>query len=291
MKKKILMIANLNDILRDLIESLEKYYTVHFCDVNEEMIRKSYSVYKDTEALVVNLGDLSQKDMDTIVVTIGHKWKQLLPVIIIGTSAECEKFRGLLKSYVQKNTNNPAYIYCHYKKQLEYIHFMERPLTNPEIIRKVMQMCPLDGDIEDGSEDMTKESSVQHIDNGKKTLVIIDDDPLILRHLKRTLGERFNVFMATSGAAGIGVIEKQSPDAILLDYEMPGFDGIQVLEMIRMNSEMKDIPVFFLTGVADSSKVSEAVRLKPQGYILKSNIGEIMHVIERFFESKETKSR
>lgn len=287
MRKKILMIGTLNDILRDLLESLQKSYVVQFCDTNEEMIRKSYSVYKDTDAFVVNLGDLTNKDMMHIVSVIGYKWMRILPVVIIGTSGECNSFRKLLSEYVKKNQKNVSYIYARYKKQLEEIHFMERPLTNPEIVKKVEQLCPPLGEEQKADElaGSDEVSEAHRIDNGKRTLVVIDDDSMILRHLKKTLGETYNVYVSTSGATGIGVIEKQSPDAILLDYEMPGFDGTQVLEMIRMNENMKHIPVFFLTGVADASKVSEAVSMKPQGYILKSNIGDVIHVIDRYFEN------
>jgi CheY-like chemotaxis protein len=51
---------------------------------------------------------------------------------------------------------------------------------------------------------------------------------------------------------------------------MPVCDGVQTLEMIRSEPEYADIPVIFLTGVSDMDKVKEALKLKPQGYILKN---------------------
>ena len=50
---------------------------------------------------------------------------------------------------------------------------------------------------------------------------------------------------------------------------MPVCDGKQTLEMIRDLKDMQDIPVIFLTGVADKEVVRECLKLNPQGYILK----------------------
>ena len=62
-----------------------------------------------------------------------------------------------------------------------------------------------------------------------------------------------------------------NPDLILLDYEMPGWDGVQTLEMIRANKDLISIPILFLTGVSDRELVTEALKHKPQGYILKNS--------------------
>lgn len=57
---------------------------------------------------------------------------------------------------------------------------------------------------------------------------------------------------------------------ILLDYMMPGMDGPQVLRMIRNDPRYADLPVIFLTGMADREAVLKLfMDLKPQGYVLK----------------------
>ena len=52
---------------------------------------------------------------------------------------------------------------------------------------------------------------------------------------------------------------------------MPGWDGVQTLEMIRANKDLISIPILFLTGVSDRELVTEALKHKPQGYILKNS--------------------
>ena len=57
---------------------------------------------------------------------------------------------------------------------------------------------------------------------------------------------------------------------------MPVMSGTKTLEAIRTEDEFKDIPVVFLTAVADVTLVQQAVQLKPQGYILKSQGAAIL---------------
>ena len=56
---------------------------------------------------------------------------------------------------------------------------------------------------------------------------------------------------------------------ILLDYEMPGENGPEVLEKLRANPITNQIPVIFLTGINDRKKIQQVLALKPQGYLLK----------------------
>ena len=65
-------------------------------------------------------------------------------------------------------------------------------------------------------------------------------------------------------------LEEQTPDLILLDYEMPVLNGPQFLSMLRARERLRDIPVVFLTGKSDREVVMEVMSMKPEGYLLKS---------------------
>ena len=83
-------------------------------------------------------------------------------------------------------------------------------------------------------------------------------------------------------------IENSKPDVILLDYEMPVCDGKMMFEMLRGNPETEDIPVFFLTAVAEKEKIVEVLELQPEGYILKPIAGKkIISRLEEFFNGGE----
>ena len=77
--------------------------------------------------------------------------------------------------------------------------------------------------------------------------------------------------MATgiNGKVAMRFGESKKVDLVLLDYEMPGESGAQVLEKIRAHEQLKDMPVLFLTGITAQQKIKDVLAYKPQGYLLK----------------------
>ena len=90
--------------------------------------------------------------------------------------------------------------------------------------------------------------------------------------------------MINGGANALKILEKVKPDLILLDYEMPGMNGPQVLEALRGNPATAEVPVMFLTAKTDSSAIEKIEALKPQGHMLKTlPLAEIKEIIQKFF--------
>ena len=113
-----------------------------------------------------------------------------------------------------------------------------------------------------------------------KNILVVDDDPRVLRLIRIYL-EDYQVAVATSGRVAIKYLENKTVDLILLDYEMPGEDGVEVLKKLRANPKTKDIPVVFLTGVADKKRIQEVLKLNPQGYVLKPVLrNKLLKIIE-----------
>ncbi len=103
----------------------------------------------------------------------------------------------------------------------------------------------------------------------RKHILVVDDDPLMLKMLKEHLHGEYDVATAVSGKIALKFLERKKTNLILLDYEMPGEKGPGILEKVRANEATKDIPVIFLTGVSDREKIQEALVLRPQSYLLK----------------------
>ncbi len=103
----------------------------------------------------------------------------------------------------------------------------------------------------------------------RKHILVIDDDPLMLKVIKDYLHENYEVAAAKSGSVAYKFLEKKSTDLILLDYEMPDEKGPDVLKKIREIPGMASVPVIFLTGVKDKERLVEIVKVKPQGYLNK----------------------
>ena len=119
----------------------------------------------------------------------------------------------------------------------------------------------------------------------RKSILIVDDEPMLLRSMKALLKDEYEVYLVSSGAAALDFIVKQHIDLILLDYEMPEMTGPDVLRIIRFHEETKKIPVIFLTAKDDKKSVMSVIDLKPEGYILKSHSPEeIKKTIREFFK-------
>ncbi|SCW48777.1 Response regulator receiver domain-containing protein [Lachnospiraceae bacterium C10] len=119
----------------------------------------------------------------------------------------------------------------------------------------------------------------------KKKILVVDDDPVMLRAIKGWLMEYYRVYVVNSAMNVITFLAKNSVDLILLDYEMPIVDGPQLLKMIRSEESTKDIPVMFLTSKSDKEHVLTAANLKPEAYLLKTMPKkDILNNITEFFK-------
>jgi CheY-like chemotaxis protein len=84
-----------------------------------------------------------------------------------------------------------------------------------------------------------------------KTIVVADDDESLVYMLKENLeAEGYDVRPAYDGQSVMRLVSEKSPDLILMDFNMPGWNGLQALESLRANAVTAEIPVIFLTGEA-----------------------------------------
>ncbi len=104
----------------------------------------------------------------------------------------------------------------------------------------------------------------------KRKILVIDDDPIMLKTIKQYLEKGYTVAAANNAKIALKFLESHSVDLILLDYKMPEMDGVQFLTEFRKNLDLNSaVPVVFLTGVADKALIQEAMKLKVNGYLLK----------------------
>lgn len=113
-------------------------------------------------------------------------------------------------------------------------------------------------------------------DNNRPMLLVVDDDPTNLRLIDQILGDQYKVYLAPSGERAIVFLEKHIPNLILLDLEMPGMNGYDVMRAIKARAAWQDIPVVFLTGQEGRDKEREALSLGAVDYILKPVSPEIV---------------
>lgn len=116
--------------------------------------------------------------------------------------------------------------------------------------------------------------TVMTTETQKKRILLVDDDPLIVRMYERKLvKEGFEVLLAPNGEEGIKAIEKNRPDLVLLDVLMPKMNGWEVLKKLKSSTETADIPVITLTSLGDRpDDIQKFKELGVKEYFIKSQI-------------------
>ena len=87
--------------------------------------------------------------------------------------------------------------------------------------------------------------------------------------IKAALEDKYDVTAMLNGVMVERFLTMNEVDLVILDYEMPIMTGAAIFRMMKDNEKFAKIPVCFLTGVSERSKVEEIMSLKPRGYLLK----------------------
>ncbi len=105
----------------------------------------------------------------------------------------------------------------------------------------------------------------------KKKVVIIDDNVTNLSIARKALCDEYNVVLIKDGAMALLEIPNINPDLILLDVEMPGLSGFDVIKRIKndMPEPYKNIPVIFLTAKDDGDSEYQGLNLGAVDYVIK----------------------
>ncbi len=101
-------------------------------------------------------------------------------------------------------------------------------------------------------------------------ILIVDDNPTNLNVISEALKNAgYKVAIATSGERAIQQVERRTPDLILLDVMMPGIDGFETCKRLQSNVNTCDIPIIFMTALADTDHKIKGFDLGAVDYITK----------------------
>ncbi len=119
----------------------------------------------------------------------------------------------------------------------------------------------------------------------KKRVLIVDDDIMTLKILKKYLDEIYDVVTENAGYRFIEKMGTYDADLILLDIEMPVVNGLEAFEKLRSDPELKDTPVVFLSGVSNPNLVRELMGKGAAGYLVKTiPKRELLSRLEKIFD-------
>lgn len=122
-----------------------------------------------------------------------------------------------------------------------------------------------------------------------KTILVIEDSAPALRLVERLLASKgYTVIPKTSGSDGLDVARNQAVDLILCDIMMPQMDGYDVLNTLRKEAIVPNIPFVFLTALSDMQSVRRGMRMGPDDYVPKPiNDDDLSATIEMVLERRE----
>ena len=85
------------------------------------------------------------------------------------------------------------------------------------------------------------------IPDAAATILVCDDDPSLRELVRAVLGPSYRFVEAADGAEALTLAREEPPELIVLDVMLPGLSGIEVLEELRTDDELKSIPVVVIT--------------------------------------------
>ena len=103
-------------------------------------------------------------------------------------------------------------------------------------------------------------------------ILLIEDDRIEVLKLKRAIAEDFDSYklnIATNGNQAFTILDKNIPDIIILDLNMPDTNGIDFLSLVKSNISLKHIPVIILTTSDNNRDIYNCYKLGIAGYMIK----------------------
>ncbi|MCP4694550.1 MAG: response regulator [Desulfobacterales bacterium] len=122
-----------------------------------------------------------------------------------------------------------------------------------------------------------------------RKILIVDDEPNIIVPLQFLMEQNgYDVLIAQSGEEAIENIQQYQPDLILLDIMLPGIDGFEVCEIVRLKPEWRHTKVIFLTAKGREVDKAKGMVLGADAYITKpfSN-SEVVEKVKELFDQAE----
>ena len=120
-----------------------------------------------------------------------------------------------------------------------------------------------------------------------KTIMVIEDNEMNMKLMRAVLkAGKYRMLEAMDAETGLRLIREHRPDLILMDIQLPGMDGLSATKIIKNDPDLKDIPIFALTGFALESDIDTAVDAGLAGYIVKPfSVKVLLETIGNYFNN------
>jgi DNA-binding response OmpR family regulator len=255
MKEKVLVAISDLNLAKVLLEQVSKEgFDAYSVVSGSDVIPKMKEVKPDILLIDTMLPDmngydvLNEKSLDKDVTKI--------PVIVISNSGA--------PIHVNKIPATPM--------MRDYI--VKAHIEPSEVIEKINKVF--------GKSSNTADSAKQST-GGKKILWVEDDRLLSTILSKKITASGYTLLKANQGDDAFKILEKDTPDLIMLDIMLPGMTGLEVLQKIKMDTKFKNIPVIMLSNTNKQSYIENAKMLGANKFLVKTavSLDEIIAEVDR----------
>jgi len=128
---------------------------------------------------------------------------------------------------------------------------------------------------------------VDSLDNGKRKILVVDDDPEIVELFVDVLDRdgRFEVKTASSGYDAGVLTHDFLPDLVILDYMLPDVNGNVVCQTIRQNPDFEHIKIIIVSGVVNQEEINDLLKAGADEFVKKPfNIEKLIQRVAELVE-------
>jgi len=117
---------------------------------------------------------------------------------------------------------------------------------------------------------MKKESTDMNHATSKKRILIVEDDPAVMKIFSTVLTHNgYEVTTATNALPALFRVTQHPPDLILADLKMPAMDGLEMIGQFKAHVDTRDIPIVVVTGSASEETRAAAFKAGCAGFLSK----------------------
>jgi CheY-like chemotaxis protein len=123
----------------------------------------------------------------------------------------------------------------------------------------------------------------------EKTILVIEDNAMNMKLMRAILKlGHYRMLEAADAETGIRLAGEDPPDLILMDIQLPGMDGLNATRIIKADPDLKDIPIFAVTGFAMEDDKTKAMDIGFTGYIVKPfRVKGLLETIAHVFNDRQ----
>lgn len=121
-----------------------------------------------------------------------------------------------------------------------------------------------------------------------KICIIEDEESIRELYRARLEGEHYQVFTAKDGLEGLELLKKVSPNVALIDLMMPNMTGYELMETMKADPKLKNIPIIILTNFDDTDSINKTSHLDAAFYLVKAQYSpsDVALIVKEVLDSR-----